>query len=275
MESEKGEKIGYLGPEGSNSEEAARKVGKDQNLIPFSSSELIRALKGGLIQKAVLPFENSLGGSVDWALDALLENNLSFVIEAEVIQPIEHNLIGFGQISDTEIVYSHPQALAQCRKLLTTLNVKTIDTDSTSTAVRIVAEKKDKTAAAIGTKLAADINNVPIILKGINDKPNNETRFIVLGNRQIRTGRDKTSLIFGTKNRPGALAMVLMPLCLLGINMTMLVSRPSKAKLGEYIFFVDIEGHKEYRKIKFALRIIKRLTTFLKVLGSYPKANNF
>lgn len=266
-------KIGYLGPQGSFSEEAALSYGKNQDLVAYPSFGLIKALEEGEIQKAILPIENSIEGSVNWVLDLLLRNNFPFLIEDEIVWSIKQNLIGFGQISDIKKVYSHPQAMAQCRDFLNELGVETKDTDSTSEAVQLVAEEKDPEIAALGTKRAADIYQAPIIRKNIDDNQNNKTRFIVLGKeKKEKTDKDKTSFVFGTEDKPGALYRVLEIFAALGINMTMIISRPSKRKLGEYVFFTDVEGHREGNDLKTALKKVKEKTSFLKILGSFPKA---
>ncbi len=266
-------KIGYLGPKGSFSEEAASNLGRAEELTAYQSFELIKSLEEGKIQKAVVPIENSIEGAVNWVLDLLVKNNLPFFIEAEIIWNIRQNLIGFGSISEIKIVYSHPQALGQCRDFLDKLRIETKDANSTSEAVQLIAERGDSALAAIGTKRAAEIYNVPIIKEDISDNHNNQTRFIVLGREQKkRTGKDKTSFIFGTENKPGALYRILEVFDVLEINMTMIISRPSKRKLGEYVFFVDVEASQEDEDLRIAFKKIEGRISFLKILGSYPKA---
>ncbi len=266
-------KIGYLGPEGSFSEEAALSFGRAEELAAYQSFGLIKALEEGKIQKAVVPIENSIEGAVTWVLDLLVKNNLPFFIEAEIIWNIKQNLIGFGSISEIKIVYSHPQALGQCRDFLNKLGIETKDTNSTSEAV-LIAERGDPALAAIGTRRAAEIYDVPIIKEDISDNHNNQTRFIVLGREQKkRTGKDKTSFIFGAENKPGALCRILEVFDVLEINMTMIISRPSKRKLGEYVFFVDVEASQEDEDLRIAFKKIEGRINFLKILGSYPKAD--
>ncbi|MDD5547947.1 MAG: prephenate dehydratase domain-containing protein, partial [Candidatus Pacebacteria bacterium] len=140
-------------------------------------------------------------------------------------------------------------------------------------AVKIVSEKKNSSLAAIGTKQASKIYGVPIIRKNIGDHKNNETRFAVIGKEKNNlSGKDKTSLMFHADNRPGALMRALEIFDVMEINLTMLISRPSKIKLGEYIFFADIEGHQKEPKIKFALETLENKVGSLKILGSYPFA---
>lgn len=272
-------KIGYLGPPGSFSHEAALKFArtarfvKAADMVALSSFDLITAIEEGEIPRVVLPLENSIEGSVNWVFDLFFRNSFSFLIEAEVVWPIIHHLIGFGKISGVKTVYSHPQALAQCRKFLGKLRVGTKDTDSTSEAVRLVAEKKDPKIAAIGTKQAAKLYRARIIESDIQGSSNNQTRFIVLGNRERRrTGRDKTSFVFGTEDKPGALLRVLEVFDVLEVNMTMIFSRPSKKRLGEYIFFVDVEAHQNGEDLRVAFGKIKGRVSFLRILGSYPSA---
>lgn len=264
-------KVGYLGPKGTFTEEAAMRIALEKDLIPLSSTELIKALEKGEIQKAVLPYENSIEGVVGWVFDFLVNLDPKFVIEAEIVLPIKQNLVGFGKIEDIKTIYSNPVALAQCRKFIETLKVETKEVDSTSAAIKLIAQRRNLTEAAIGPQRAARIYDVPIIKEDIGDYHNNQTRFILLGTKKSqRTGNDKTTLVFGTENKPGALCTVLEVFKDAKINMTMIVSRPSKQKLGEYIFFVDIDGHQDDEKIQRALEEIKKRTTFLKILGSYP-----
>jgi prephenate dehydratase len=202
-----------------------------------------------------------------------LNGKFTFCIESEIVLNIKQNLLGSGKLSDVKMVYSRSEALNQCRKFLEKHHLQTQAMDSTSAAVRFVAEKARDNfkLAAIGTKRAAEIYKLPIIAKNIGDNENNKTRFIVLGRKMSKiTGKDKTSLIFGTRNKPGTLLRALEVFDALIINMTTIHSRPSKTKLGEYIFFIDIEGHQEDPRIKIALDILKNKVSFLKILGSYP-----
>jgi len=268
-------KGGYLGPKGSFSEETALSIWNSSDLVPYPSFfRLFEALNAGEIQKVIVPIENSIEGEVNLIIDWLLGDKNQFSIEREIVWPIRQNLIGFGRLADIETVYSHPQALGQCRKLLNQLQVTSKDINSTSKAIQLIAIKKNPKLAAIGSRLAAEYYNVPIVKEDISDISNNETRFIVLGSEpKGRTGKDKTSLAFDTGNKPGALCKVLEVFAGLQINMTMIISRPSKTEpeLGKYIFFVDIEVHQEDKKFKDALKSIENKVSFLRVFGSYPK----
>lgn len=267
-------RVGYLGPEGSFSEEAARKVSAD-GYVPFPTiPKLLKAFWNREVDKVVIPIENSIEGTVVPAIDSLINGNgNSFVIEREIKLPIKQNLIGIGhELSKIKTVISHPQALAQCANFTEELGVKTEGSSSTSAAVKQVAEEQDSNFAAIGTERAAIIYGLRIIRRDIQDSDNNITRFLVLGHEiNVQTGTDKTSIMFETNNRPGALLRVLEVFDALDINMTNIVSRPSKIELGEYIFWVDIDGHQLDEKVNVALKQIERRTNFLKIFGSYLK----
>ena len=163
-------KIGCLGPEASNSYEVAKAINyAGDELIPLSSFELIKSLKSGEIQKAILPIENSIEGRVKWVFDFLAGNNLGLLsIIGEDIWKVRHCLIGFGKESEIKMVYSHPQALGQCRISMGSLDLK--DADSTSAAVKFIAESQQKTLAAIGTRQAAERYKVPIIKEEGHEK---------------------------------------------------------------------------------------------------------
>lgn len=287
-------KIGYFGEPGSNTEQAARgffgpkeMCGIDKfkaEYLPFLTIlDLLGALAKKQIEKAVLPIENSIEGIVTSSADALINGN-GIVIEDEIILRIRHNLIGVGFIHEVKKVISHPQALSQCSKYIKNLlfikglSMEVESSGSTSAAVKRVAEDNDPKIAAIGPMSAFEVykssnSRLKILAEDIQDEKTNQTRFFVLGQEnKPQTGKDKTSIIFSTEDKPGSLVDVLQVLKVLDINMTQIVSRPSKKKLGEYLFWVDIDGHKNEKTIQVALGQIAKITTFLKVLGSYPKA---
>lgn len=264
--------VGFLGPVGSFSEEATRKISADE-YVPFPTIlKLFKAFWNGEINKAIIPIENSIEGTVIPVIDGLISGNgNSFVIEGEIKLPIKQNLIGIGKLSEVKTVISHPQALAQCANFIEGLGIETEGSSSTSAAVKLVSEKSDSSLAAIGTKQAAEIYGLKIIGKNIQDSDNNVTRFLILGHddTNIQTGTDKTSVIFELNNRSGALLRVLEVFDALDINMTSIVSRPSKTKPEKDMFWVDFEGHQLDKKVDVALEQIKTRTVFMKVLGSY------
>ena len=267
--------IGYLGPEGSYSHEVAMHVGKGFELLPIEPSKFAQVLREIKISQAVLPVVNAIGWQVQWVLDLLMANNGDYEITREIIWNIKSHLIGFGKKEEVKIVFSHPQPLDQCKEFLAKMpGITAQSVSSTSEAVKLVAAQKNLEWAAIGTECAAKMYNVPIIAEEISDHRDNQTRFVVLGGkRPASTGKDKTSLLFGTANRPGALLRVLEVLDALAINMSMLFSVPSPNRiLGECFFLVDVVGHRDDKDLSVALEKIKTRVEYLKVLGSYPES---
>lgn len=268
-------RIAYLGPRGTFCEEAARNFSPSRaNLIPCSDiAEVFQSVGNGTADLGIVPLENSIEGSVGLTLDLLLESDLK--ICGEVDLRIKHNLIvkpGM-EIENIRILASHPQALAQCRKFISSKlpNVEKIETSSTSRAVELIKDMEG--AAAIGTELAAELNGMKILESGIEDNENNFTRFLAISEDDSpATGSDKTSIIFSVENAPGALYKALEEFAKRGINLTKIESRPTKRRPWEYIFYVDFEGHRENEECKEALACLKRKASFLKILGSYPAA---
>lgn len=206
-------KTGFLGPAGSFSELAAMQYDRDSECVAFPTiSKLLAAFWNKEIDKIILPIENSIEGMVIPSIDNLINGNgKNIIIEGEVELFIMQNLIGIGEKNEIKTVISHPQALAQCANFIEKSGVDIESSDSTSAAVELVAEKKDSSLAAIGTKQAAEIYGLKIIENSIQNSNNNVTRFIVLGhNSKCQTGFDKTSLFFELDNKPGALAIVLI-----------------------------------------------------------------
>ncbi|MEM3736649.1 MAG: prephenate dehydratase [Candidatus Bathyarchaeia archaeon] len=269
-------KVGYLGPEGTFCEQAAKRyfAGKDVNLIGLDTiPEVFRAVESRSLDLGVVPAENSYEGSVNLTLDLLYRNNVKMCGEIE--EPIVHHLIvkpGTG-LEEIKIILSHPQALAQCRNLIAqrfpTAKIREVE----STAAAVMKLKSLKRAAAIGSEASARAYGMQIALREVGDVPKNITRFIVIGTADSPpTGNDKTSVIFATENIPGALYHALAPFAERRINLTKIESRPMKGKEWEYIFYMDFEGHRTEEKILGALEELRGICCFLKVLGSYPKA---
>ena len=268
--------IGYLGPEGSYSHEVAMHIGKDCKLVAFEPSKFAQALREKKTWKVVLPIVNAIGGQVQWALDLLMDSD-GYTITGEVIWDIRSHLIGFGTKAQIKIVYSHSQPLDQCRGFMADMpGIITKGMAGTSAAVKLVADQKDPTLAAIGTERAALLYRAPVIAKNISDFPNNQTRFIVFGGRKSSpTGGDRTTLLFGTPNKPGALLRVLEIFDALDINMGTILSTTSpERRLGECLFLVDVDGHQREQALHVALSRINARVKYLKVLGSYPKVTH-
>jgi chorismate mutase/prephenate dehydratase len=266
--------VAFLGPLGSFTGSAATKhFGHAARLLPQSSiDDVFREVEAGHAHYAVVPVENSTEGAVGRSMDLLFATPLK--ICGEVVLRIHQNLM----TRETDLnaitkVYSHAQSLAQCHEWLNRNlpNVPRLSVSSNSLAAEMAMQEDG--AAAIAGDAAADRFNVPILIANIEDEPNNTTRFVVLGRFDAGiSGRDKTSLIMSAPNRTGSLHGLLLPLAEANVSMTRLESRPARHTLWDYVFFVDIDGHREEPKVAKALAELKQRAAFLKVLGSYPAA---
>jgi chorismate mutase/prephenate dehydratase len=265
--------VAYLGPEASFCYLAAQShFGKSARYYSQAKvSEVFDEVERGRLAWGVVPVENSLEGSVKTTLDRLISTPLN--IRAEIFLRISHCLISRGTRRDTiKRVYSHPQAFAQCQGWLrrNLPHSRLIEVDSTVAAAEHVL--KDRKAAAIASNLAAATYELKIIAEGIEDSPLNTTRFLVIGRRQgVATGNDKTSVLFATQHVPGALHKALEPFARDKINLTRIESYPMKDRLWKYLFFVDLAGHQDEKKIKKCLTEMQKVTTLFKILGSYPR----
>jgi chorismate mutase/prephenate dehydratase len=221
----------------------------------------------------VVPLENSLQGSERPTLDLLLQNDLK--VRGEVDIRIVHNLIAKAGIKekDVRVIVSHPQALAQCHRFIEKEFPKCELREASSTAKAVETLKILDNAAAIGTVIAAQKYGMTILRKQIEDNPNNFTRFFVLGSKDAGpTGNDKTSIVFSTRDEPGALYRILRAFARREVNLTKIESRPEWGKPWKYVFYLDFEGHRTEEKSIEALNEMKESCIFVKVLGSYPRA---
>lgn len=268
-------RLAYLGPPGTFSEEAALLHDPEAQLLPFSSiAAVAAAVDSGMADEGVAAIENSLEGSVNETLDILIhESGLS--ICRELVLPIEHCLLAAPEASspDVRVIYSHPQALGQCRRFLERCFPKAQLEAALSTTAAVEQMLSQQGAAAIGTKRAADIYGAQVLARGIQDNPSNKTRFVILTPHDCPpTGRDKTSIAFTVAHdRPGTLVNVLHEFSDRQINLTKIESRPSREELGVYIFLVDMEGHRADPAVAEALESVRAQAFFFKVLGSYPR----
>jgi prephenate dehydratase len=276
-------RVGFLGPSGTYAEEALRAsapVGTPVEEVPIATVyETVMAVQTGTVERAVVPIENSLEGSVTTTLDTLTEEADDVRIVAEVVRPISHSLVarpGVG-IDQLARVISHPQALAQCRRFLhdTVPHARTQAAGSTAEAVRMVAAS-DEPLAALGTPLAAELYGCAVLAEAVEDGDENRTRFVWLAPAgSPAMGRpDKTSVVFWGFNdeSPGALVGVLAELANRDINLTEIESRPRRMQLGHYMFFADLEGAEGDPVVAEALEALRARVAELRVLGSYPAA---
>lgn len=273
--------IGYLGPEGTFTHQALKlfemKTHKKTEHKSFSNiTDVIEAVESGKVKSGIIPIENSIEGSVGETLDVLISTSQKVTINHEVIIPIEHCLITKNKSLDSvKKVMAHNQALRQCSHFIKRLlpNAVLEPTTSNSIAVKAVGESENGNIAAIGSEIAANAYNVPVLEKGINDEKENYTRFVTIGTETIEpTGNDKTTIAFGVPNdKPGTLVGVLNAFASEKVNLTRIESRPSRKALGEYIFFIDLEAHREDKSFKLALSEVASGFSFYRWLGSYPK----
>lgn len=272
-------RISFLGPEGTFTDHAAHiYAGDNAERIPFPEMhQVVAALEAGHVDEAVAPIENSIGGAIIDIVDYLIRS-ASARIKNELLLNIEQCLITQPgtKPEDIKSVMSKPEALAQCRVYLENNlpNAERIPTPSTVEAVSNV-KTGDKSAAAIGPARAAQLFQLPILAKPIQDRQNNTTRFVVLAHEDHEpTGSDKTSLVFSFMNRdaPGQLHAALGAFATRNINLAHIESRPTGEELGTYVFVLDILGHKTDPDVRAALAELSRTASFLKVLGSYPTA---
>jgi len=271
------EKVGYLGPEGTFTHEAALLYakGKRVDLTEYQTIlDLIYGVDRGQIDYAVVPMENSMEGTVNITVDMII-HEVSVYITGELVLPIHHCLLvkPGARLDELRVVLSHPQALAQCRKFLyeRLRGVELCTASSTAAAAREVAAGPPEWGA-IGSKHAASVFGLDIIEENIEEHDGNCTRFVVLSRRKCQpTGYDKTSIVFSVDHKPGSLYHALRLFAERGINLTKIESRPMKTSLGEYLFLVDFEGHVEDAIVREALDELARQSRHFSVLGSYPR----
>ncbi len=280
LDTTKIKKLLFLGPNGSYSDFAKNQFIDAFNLNCVSTnlksiSGVIKALKDENSEDivAVIPIENSIEGIVRETLDNLSSLKKEGIkIIAETTMNVEHALVGYGKIKDIKVIRSHPQALAQCKQFIHSNFPDTLieeATLSTSAGIKSLSDK-DKSIAAIGSVSCAQMYSIPVIKNNINDEENNKTRFILLGKFLApQTGNDKTSITFSTENKAGALSKILTILDSYNINMSYIDSRPSKKELGEYVFYIDFEGHVNDEKVQMAFADLKPLVKIFYVIGSY------
>jgi len=266
--------IACLGPHGTFSEAAAiKQFGHAASVNPHATiDDVFRAVESAADDYGVVPVENSTEGAVGRTLDLMTGTSLS--VCGEVVLRVQQHLMRHpGGSGAVERVYSHAQSLAQCHEWLNRelAAAQRVPVASNAEAARRAAE--DAGSAAIAGELAAERYGLTIAHRNIEDEPNNTTRFWVLGRHPAgRSGHDKTSLIVGARNRPGAVHELLGPLARHGVSMTRLESRPARTGLWEYVFFVDLEGHRDDPGLAAALAELERLAAFVRVLGAYPVA---
>jgi prephenate dehydratase len=284
-------RVGYLGPEGTFSEEAllASAARDAVEPAPFATIyDTVVALRDGEVEWAIVPIENSLDGSITVTLDLLAEDASDVEIVAETLLRVRHSLIASEMVGLREIdtVLSHPQVPGQCARFLRSelSHARILPADSTADAVRTVASERQPGKAALGTVLAAEIYGGIVIREGVEDRGDNETRFVWLGRAHhpadppveaSSAGEWKTSLVFWGPgaDSPGWLVRSLDEIARRGINLTKIESRPRRQRLGSYMFFADLSGRANEASVAEAIAGVRSQSQEVRVLGSYRAAS--
>ncbi len=270
LQRQKHKLIGFQGEKGAYSEEAAHIFDHDLIPVPFLEfKDVFEAVSRNLLDFGIVPVENSTEGPVATVGDLLITSNLKIV--AEINHPIHHCLLGLPgvKLSEIKFVFSHLQALGQCRGFIQSHGFEPRPFYDTAGAARMLSEEQDRVAAVIAGRKCAQIYGLQILKENIEDFPGNRTRFLVISKEKAVDG-NKCSVIFSTKNEPGALCRILQPLAERKINLTRLESRPDKNHPGEYYFLADFEGSLAEQKIQLALKDLEKHSLFYKFLGCYP-----
>lgn len=270
--------VAFLGPAGTYTEEAAALHNPDATYVDYPSlPDVVAAVDSAQVDEGVAPIENSIAGSINDIVDALIGAQNARII-GEILLPVDICLIApkGTDLSSIKRVRSKAEALGQCRRFLSEHLPDAVlePHDSTAGAVASLASE-DGTVAALGPRRAAELNDMEVLQAAVQDRRNNVTRFVVIGrNSQERSGNDKSSIVFDfdREDAPGLVYAALKPFADLGINLTKIESRPTGAKIGVYYFLLDFDGHEQDENVQAALNELKRHTSMFKVLGSYPRA---
>ena len=263
--------IAYFGPEATWTHQAARsKFGASvRYLAQPSIRDVFDAVARGRADYGVVPIENSTEGAVTHTLDVFIDSELR--ICAQVSLGIEHHLMARVERDKIRRVFSHPQVFGQCRQWLRSHfpGVELVEVASTAHAGAMAAAADD--GAALAGPMVAELHGLTILDNAVQDQPDNATRFLVIGASDCPpTGKDRTSLLFGVPDKPGALFAALEPLQSGGVSLSKIESRPSKRKAWEYVFFADVEGHRQDERLLAATEAVEARCSFFKILGSYP-----
>ena len=267
--------VAFLGPEATFTHEATKRhFGMSAQLHAKTSiAEVFSDVERGRADYGVVPIENSTEGVVNHTLDSFMHSELS--ICAEVLLQVSHHLLhNTGDLTHITKVYSHPQALAQCRGWLATNlpGVSLVDVSSTARAAQLAAE--DASAAAVASDLAASMHGLQVAASHLEDMPGNLTRFLVIGrDKPNPSEKDRTSIMFALKDAPGILYRALGSFASAGINMSRIESRPSRRRAWDYLFFIDLDGHRDTEEVSAAIDSLQETCEFIKVLGSYPQGH--
>lgn len=267
------DKVAYLGPKGTYSQLAALDFfGKDVNLVDCASiDEVFSAVEAGDVSHGIVPVENSTEGAINNTQDCLIDSTAKIL--GEQIVSIEHSLLVQRGTDASKIrrIASHKQSLAQCRGYLAQHYPQAEQLECASNSAAAILAREQADTAAIASELAGEIYGLESLAPRIQDKSNNRTRFLVLSLGEVpATGRDKTSILVYTENKPGALFRVLEPFEKFQLSLTKIETRPSKKEAWEYVFFIDFEGHVADEATQKLFESLKQGGVVVKILGSYP-----
>jgi len=269
-----GRTVAFQGERGAYSEDAVANLYPDADPVPYRTlPEVFESVEGGGVQCGVVPVENSQAGSINEAYDLLLKHTL--LIIAEFNLEVIHCLLALpGQtLTDIRRVYSHPQALSQCAEYLRALGVEIISTYDTAGSARLISEQKMAGCGAVASERAGQVYGLSVLARRIQTNPYNFTRFLAISRESgAAAAPAKTSVVFAVKNMPGSLYAAIGAFATRGINLNKIESRPSRSQPWQYVFYVDFDGHVDDPTCRAALSDLLFVTTFLKILGSYPKA---
>jgi chorismate mutase/prephenate dehydratase len=273
---QKGVRVAYLGPEGTFTHVAAKQhFGTSAQAVPAGTiAAVFEEVDRGLVDYGVVPVENSSEGVVNHTLDTFIESDVKICAEV-LVEVAQCLLVRRGtQEGAIERVYSHPQALGQCRRWLAANLARAALVESPSTADAARAVHGDAGGAAIASEFAAPLYDLQVLRRGLQDVPDNHTRFLVLGKTEPppATGDDKTSVLMALRDEAGILFRVLRPLSDAGVNLSKIESRPSRRRAWEYVFFLDLDGHCRDERVARVLEEVREACELFQILGSYPKA---
>lgn len=271
---EGGMRVGYLGPEGTWSHQAAlARFGDSVEFVPFPSfAHVFSAVERQEVNYGVIPIENSTDGSVSQAMDEFGHSPLR--ICAQVQLSIRNCLLSDIPAESITTIYSHPQVLGQCRDWLRENfpQAELVSVSSTAAAAARAKQEAATGAAALGSKLTGTLHHLPVLAENIQDKAYNSTRFVVIGNQRTAPAeKNRTTLCFTVPHTPGSLVDMLLHFRRHGLNLLCIDSRPTRDTAWEYLFYVDVEGHEELEPLKSCLEEMKQQSLMFKVLGSYPE----
>jgi prephenate dehydratase len=267
-------RVAIQGERGANSEVAVVRLFGEVEIVPCAQlAEAFESVATGRADCGLVPVENSQAGSINETYDLLLDHQL--VIAGEFDHRVVHCLLALpGQsVGAIKRVYSHPQALAQCDVYLRRLGAEVVPFYDTAGSAKMIQEQRLTGCAAIASRRAAELYQLEVLAEGIETNPNNYTKFLVIDTEPApRSAQSKTSIVFVVENRPAALYQALGALATRRINLVKIESRPERTRPWDYSFYVDIDGHAEDPQVGEALDDLRRQTTFLRVLGSYPRS---